>query len=604
MPETKPLERPKAGDTLISNCFRNNIYEIPIYQRPLSWTEEQFQLLVEDILDAMVSGEDNYFLGSIILKRIRHLHYEIVDGQQRLVSLLILFAVARDYLSKFASSQREKDTLSRILTALENYIIEPGDPLANIPEKPRIKPWRDVENIFEKYIYTKNLRKLIEDIETGKVKYPDKNSPVYHLYEAVRTFYEFFEELSGVKRIIEFLQYLLSRVYLVYITTDTRASAFRLFNVLNTRGLPLTPADVLKSINLEAIQDERTREEYATKWRSLEEDLGREELDNVISFVRTILAKEKAKKEMFEEYKKLFDRGILQKGTSFFDTINTYAEIYRTKVLDPNLNISNPLLQNRYKILIDIMKRYLPFSDWIPPLLHFYYKFEEDSALPDFLTVLERKVFIEWCADFTASERITSSVNVIRLIENSGDPREVIRLLPTYKEEVKRGRESRAIDFTNRELIEKVLTGKLEDRQFYSLKGGKLARYVLLRIDMEMWDENFPGYSNIRTISVEHILPRKPRGVWMKSFTEEQIREMVDILGNLTLLSRRKNSKAANYDFKRKKESYFNITSTPFRVTQMLQEYDEWTPETLVDRHYKLLKLVKRIYLLTISLSH
>ena len=99
---------------------------------------------------------------------------------------------------------------------------------------------------------------------------------------------------------------------------------------------------------------------------------------------------------------------------------------------------------------------------------------------------------------FTASERITSSVNVIRLIENSGDPWEAIRHLPTYKEEVKRGRESRAIDFRNRELIEKVLTEKLEDRQFYSLKGGKLARHVLLRIDMEMWDENFPGHSNIK----------------------------------------------------------------------------------------------------------
>jgi len=61
------------------------------------------------ILDVIESGEDNYFLGSIILKRIRHLHYEIVDGQQRLISLLILFAVARDYLSELSSSQIEKE---------------------------------------------------------------------------------------------------------------------------------------------------------------------------------------------------------------------------------------------------------------------------------------------------------------------------------------------------------------------------------------------------------------------------------------------------------------------------------------------------------------
>jgi len=167
------------------------------------------------------------------------------------------------------------------------------------------------------------------------------------------------------------------------------------------------------------------------------------------------------------------------------------------------------------------------------------------------------------------------------------------------KETVQRGRERRTIDFTNKEEIEKILIEKLNDQQFYTLKGGKLARYVLLRLDMEMWDENFPGYSNISTITVEHILPRNPLSGshWLRKFNKDQIKEWVDKLGNLALLSRRKNSRAANYDFDKKKERYFAVRSTPFRITQMLQKYDDWTPKTVAERHNKLLELAKDIYI-------
>ena len=596
-------ERLKAEEIKVGNLFRQFIFKIPIYQRPFSWTEEHFRRLVDDVMDALEGKEDHYFLGSIILKRIDDVKYEVVDGQQRITALIILLAVARDIIKGieglYTVDDATREELKKLRKILQDYIYQPEDPLMVIPETMRLEPWRDLKEILKNYIYTEGqTKKLIQDVESGRIKYADKQSPMFHLYEAVKTFYEFYEGFSDIDRLKKFLQYLLSHVYVVYVRTDTRTSAFRLFNVLNTRGLPLTAADILKSVNLEAVEDESKRNEYATLWRNLEDDLGREELDRVIGFMRTIFAREKAKLEMYEEFEKLFDRGIIKKGAEFFRIVKDFAQIYQDKVLEPDINIDDLALRNQYKILVEIMRRFLPFSDWIPPLLFFSYKFRDDSYLPDFLLNLEKKVFIEWCADFTATQRIMSSIRIIRLIDDLGDPEHVIKNLLTYKETVQHGRERRTIDFTNRGEIEKILLEKLNDQQFYTLKGGKLARYVLLRLDMEMWDENFPGYSNIPTITVEHVLPRNPPSdsEWSRKFNKDQIKEWVDKLGNLALLSKRRNSQAANYDFGKKKERYFTVKFTPFRITQMLQGYDNWTPETIAQRHNELLELAKSVY--------
>ena len=90
----------EAKETNIRDLLRNRFFEIPIYQRPLSWNQDNFQDFVEDIKDALDSGETNYFLGTILLKGDKNsIFYEVVDGQQRLTSLMVLLAVFRDNLN-------------------------------------------------------------------------------------------------------------------------------------------------------------------------------------------------------------------------------------------------------------------------------------------------------------------------------------------------------------------------------------------------------------------------------------------------------------------------------------------------------------------------
>jgi hypothetical protein len=95
------------------------------------------------------------------------------------------------------------------------------------------------------------------------------------------------------------------------------------------------------------------------------------------------------------------------------------------------------------------------------------------------------------------------------------------------------------------------------------------------------------------TITVEHVLPQTPvpTSEWLTWFPEESDRYLwVHRLGNLALLTRKKNSSASNYEFARKKTAYFaNNGVSPFPITTQVLRHDQWTPEIVTRRHAELL---------------
>jgi uncharacterized protein with ParB-like and HNH nuclease domain len=559
--------------TLFSEEF---IFEIPIFQRPLSWDKDNFEQLIEDVKDSM-SLEEGHFLGSIILQHKQENLYDLIDGQQRMAALTILFAVVRD----ITKNPELRDNI-------QSYIYQKKDPYKGLPEAMRVTPWEDLKDMFRQYVYTPGgTQKFLEDFKKGHISYKDTDDPVYHLFEAINTFTSKLSEID----LERFATHMLRNIYVVCIKTRNLATAYRLFNILNTRGLPLSPSDLLKSENLGVIRDEEERKKYAVIWREIENEVGREELANVISYIRMIKRKEKAKLGIYEEYQNLFKDKLLERGVKFIKYVKEIADIYDQKVLNPEIILKNKEKENRYKNIVDLMREFLPFSDWIPPLIAFYYKFKNDEELADFLLKLEKKFVTEWIAGFTATERITSSGKLIELIEKCNNAREMMdkMLKPPiytfseygYKDE------------------KELLKDKLNDVGFYRLRGGNLAKYILLRIDMEEWElENFSGYRDIREITVEHILPQNPseNSEWVKIFTKDQREEWTNKLGNLVLLSGRKNSRAQNYNFKKKKEVYFKPKCTPFRITQELEKVNEWNIENLSSRHKQLIDKCISIY--------
>src|SRR5690606_13172697 len=126
-------------------------------------------------------------------------------------------------------------------------------------------------------------------------------------------------------------------------------------------------------------------------------------------------------------------------------------------------------------------------------------------------------------------------------------------------------------------------------------------RYVLLRLD-SLLTNGQPFYDH-SVITVEHVLPQTPKegSDWLANFSDPT--EYVHKLGNLVLLTRSKNSQARNYDFNKKKTSYFqmkNGVSTFALTTQVVQE-SEWTPDVLEERQKKLINLLRQAWDLNIT---
>lgn len=580
----------EAKESTLGYIFSPNfLFEIPIYQRPFIWDTEKFQQLFDDISDAKENEEQQYFLGSILLQEVESPIYQVVDGQQRLTALSLLFASIRDI------------TQNQILKSkAHSYIYQENDPFNQIPEQMRVKPWEDLIDIFRKYIYTPGGTTLfLDEFQQKAIKYQDDQDPIYHIYEALETYKN---AIAGLDSIEEFIKYVLKNTYLVYIKTSNQASAFRLFSVLNSRGEPLNTSDLLKSDNLGEIKDPKEREKCAKIWRDIEDNLGREELENVIIFIRTMKTQERAKINIYEEYQKnIFRPKLIEKGSAFISFLNDISTIYDEKILDGTINSNSQEKVNKYFTIVNLMNRYLPFSDWKPPLMYFYKKHKTEELLFDMLLKLEQKAFVEWAAGFTFIERVTSLNRVLKLVENSTSPQDVINNLLYFKDEgVKRGKEARSIDFTNKGEIKSNLR-VFDDPQFYSKFGGKIAKYSLLRLEIEGSELGNIKKEYGGIITVEHILPRNPpkESSWIKLFTDEERNDSTNKLGNLVLLSRKKNSQAQNYDFKKKKEVYFlsGRKTTDFNITKQLGDISDWTPEELRKRHDSFKSDLFKIYI-------
>ena len=538
-----------SGKVVLRKLFEDFWFLIPEYQRPYVWTSDSVNELLEDLWFAYKENPENeYFVGSLVLKKIIESsfnEYEVLDGQQRLTTFILLFAVLKDK----TENSKLKDSLTRKLFQEENEF-------DNIPERLRVV-YR-VRGDSDRF-----LREFIRD---GVRNWSEKDISVKNMLNAIKVIEDFFEHKDNID---DFAKFLLNKVVFIYIATEEREDAFRLFTILNNRGIPLTNADILKAINIGEIEksgDERYVKEYAEKWQDIQNDLG-EDFDRFLGFVRTVLLKEKARKSLLEEFEeKIYKRGILSKGRETIDFLSRYYEIY-TRII--NFSLDDELLpnneeNNEYKDLITIMKTALPSTDWIPPLLRFYDKFGSEFLLA-FLKKLEFKFSSDWILYFTPTQRIENMNRILKKIDEVDSPEKLLSNSEIFK--------------VNIDDLKRVLSGDVYGKRF--------TKYVLLKYEHLLRDKSqfIAGYS---LISVEHILPQNPpkESKWRKWFTDEEIEQYKHKLGNLVPLSRRKNSSLSNLDFEEKKKRYFKkdyISIFP-SVNWVMSNKSEWKKEDIEKR--------------------
>lgn len=579
-------EKVKAKEYYIKDFLSNKfLFEIPNYQRQYCWNKENINQLIDDIIDAIENNRDDYgdnfdlyepyFIGSIILctKNSRDDGsglYDVIDGQQRLTSITMLVAVIRDLI--------ENKEYKNVLSSL---IYQKSNALMGIKESIRLSVRDKEQEFFKKYILENGGTSLIDEVDEETL-----NEAKESMIKAISIFKDKFHDEDGIldKELLNtFIMYLLQRVVLIAITTDSFASAFRLFNVINARGLPLTNSDLLKSENLRAIGEEK-QDKYTKTWEDMEDEIGRETLEMLIGFMRTLKLRKKATSTIFEEYvKKVFVDEPNFRGENFIDTIEDIKNIYQKYIVDATIDVNDEAKTNYYNNLMNLMRDGISFNEWMCTVVKFVQKFRDDNALYEFIITLERKITVDWVNGLNFSERTSRLHRIISIIEESNSLEEVLNS-DIFTKELNH---SRALFYNS-----------LNDSDFYTKGRMMIPKYVLMRMEMEKTSPCKKKLEfNLSKTSLEHILPRRPSNAyWKDAFTTNERKVWADRIGNLIFINGAKNPLHSGKAFDEKLKIYV-LKKGEFQINKDIFKQQHWNAENVKKRQENLIDEALKIWM-------
>ncbi|MYH56128.1 MAG: DUF262 domain-containing protein [Acidimicrobiia bacterium] len=548
----------KAGEKNLIEVFSDSyLFNIPLYQRPYAWTVEQVDELLDDLLNALEHDpQAPYFLGSIVLiKDEHHPASAVVDGQQRLTTLTMVLCALRDL------TIRDKDR-----TNLDAFVKQEGNELKGTKDQFRLRLRDRDRTFFEEHIQT---RGNIDRLKEGWAGQSDIQKRITDNFTRIA---ETLKPLTDSLR-VDLAQFIVRKCFLVVVTATDRDSAYRIFSVMNDRGLDLSPTDILKADTIGNLE-ESEQLSYGDKWETIEERLNRENFRDLFTHIRMIRLKTKMRQTLQAD----FLQHILTESTGgdFIDhALVPYAKVYET-VLDCSYESTH--YAEEVNKLLSYLRR-LDNSDWIPPAMAFLHKYSDNyEKVVKFTRDLERLAYALFVSRANVNERIKRYALVLNEVEQGDDlllPNSPLQLTSKEKHDVRQ------------RLDGEVYTWVAVAR-----------RVIMLRLDSLVAEAEAGARYDHRVVTVEHVLPQNPMedSKWVKLFPDEDERyAWTHRLANLVLLSRRKNASASNWDFEQKKRAYFEHKGVSvFALTTQVLGESEWTPAVLERRQKNLVDLLAK----------
>ncbi|MQP33474.1 DUF262 domain-containing protein [Rhodococcus erythropolis] len=550
---TQPLKLIDAGEVQLGKLFTAEYdFVIPDYQRPYAWGKDETLQLLDDLQSSLDRDTDEpYFLGSVVLVKEKGVATaEVIDGQQRLTTLTIVFSVLRDLAVN-----------SSLRADIQKFVEEPEVVWDNRPAQPRLKLRDRDAKFFRENIQTDGAIAALMSLSDNHVKTDAQKS----IRDNAEALHEALAEWTEDERKRLFVM-MASRTFLVVVSTPDLNSAYRIFSVMNARGLPLTPPDIFKSQAVGAIS-ESDRGNYADLWEDLEEELGRVEFGNLFLYLRTIVSQARAERGLLVEFpKQVLNNYLPANGKAFIDDLLGPYSLAAQRLINQDFDGGGPWddVNAWLKRLVQ-----LDNDDWRPAALWALKNHKDDPAfLNSFLQKLERLAASFLLRRVYTTPRVARYLELLKQLD-AGDALSA-KAFVLSEEEKKQTRER--------------IGGEI-----YLVK--QVRKYVLLRLDSIIADDPGASYTH-KIITVEHVLPQNPKvdSQWLDDFTEDQRAYWTHRLGNLLLLNRTKNSQAQNFDFTVKKSKYFTSGkgAALFALTTQVLSCAEWTPTVVEQRQSEL----------------
>lgn len=544
----------------IGHLLNDRLLAIPDYQRAYSWRkDDEVEELWRDLCEAIDSETPEYFLGSIVTTRVGgEERVQVIDGQQRLATVSLIYAAIRDLLEARADERAkeiERDFLGKRDLITRDY-------------KPRLVLNADDNDFFHRItMHPATDRRLTPSLGSHKL-----------LNDSFELFLEKFNELTkGLgpdewqTPLLKWCSYLLEKAKIIEVAVADEARAFVIFETLNDRGLNLSTSDLLKNY-LFAKAGNRV-EEVKARWQRAMSSFSITKLD-ADTFLRHFWASKKGVVRVRALYSQMkLEITNEQSAVDFAEELANCSPLWMA-MFDRDAEIWNNYNPSA-RAALDTLKN-LSVEQCRPLLLAAMRMFASDQV-EELLSLI-----VGWSVRWS--------------VVGGGGAGTVERLYAQAAKSIMNG------ELTNAEEVAakfSVVPSDLDFRDSFAtmtVRKGWLARYYLTVLEREKAGDPEPELvpnENVDEVNLEHVLPKNPTPTDWQQFTPEEIQAYQYWLGNQALLRKSHNRQIGNLPFSDKKPI---LLASDLLLTKEIGETDNWTPEAIRNRQEGLAKLAVMVW--------
>lgn len=526
-------------------------FVIPEYQRPYAWSDDEVITLFDDLWNFSIErtkpdGPKTYFLGSIVSFENEQYEKEIIDGQQRITSLFLLL---RAVYAKLEMEENKTKPILNFISKIQPAIWLENEITGEI-DKTRI--------LLRSEVATDKGNEILRNILEHGVADKDATDNYSHNFNK---FIELYEEraLQSPTHVFEFINALLNYSILLPISADSQDTALTIFSTLNNRGLPLSDADIFKSLLYKQL-DAVGKKEFAHKWKMLEADAAehKESIQSLFYYrMFNMRAIDGDVNNTVPGVRKYFNEK--NKGRLKVEIVDKLIEdLNFWKVVNSHQELENEPWSKNVQILqaLDILSNYNN-EYWKYPSLIFYNTHKSDPDFESLFLKFLHKLIVLLVTRYLEAPTISAvKSDIFKLnvaIVKSPEP----EFFAGFKVEI----------------------SEKEPNPYFISPSRNMVRMLLMILAYNSPEQNelLPAKWEI-----EHIFPQK----WDLSyftFNPDDANSKLEHLGNKLPLEKPRNIKASNNYYGKKKEQY-RLSSIAITKAFGKQNRNTWLLDDIVDR--------------------
>lgn len=540
-------------------------FVIPVYQRNYTWSAKKEVKKLLDDFDSLINNanENNHFIGMImyIEKRIsvRFSQLIVIDGQQRLTTIFLILLAIR----KICKENNDIDNYDFINDSFILNTREQGE------NKLKLKPLINNDDTYRKLLEEKNYS-LSEE---------EKKSKIYLNFEFC---YDYFKKIVVKYTISDILENL-NRLHMISIPLEDSDNPQQVFESINSTGVPLTAADLIRNYILMNNDNDTQEYLYRKYWSEIEKfEPESDKLQEIFRFYLAVKNKELNKKnEVYNAFKLYWDHSNLTIEERLKDILN-YVRYHQMIYYLPSDN----------KMINESLSEFRKNQSKMPaPFLMEMYALYDNRSISDYtfsslVEIINSYLIRRWLCVLDTSSVTRFFPTLLRSVINecNGDYSNIVEITKYFLVNQSRGKGH----FVPTDL---ELEKSLLEKNAYTLR---CVRTVLDRI--ENYDNSITV--NMDDLNIEHIMPQSPykEGYWYSVTKLDPVEYdfYVNLIGNLTLCASVDNSKNGNKDFDSKKKVLMNTSH--LKMNQDILSKDIWNQETILERTKSIAKMINIIY--------